>query len=71
MPLRHLVNLSDLSQAELLGLLKRATELKLQRTGHEPLKNKVLAMLFEKSSTRTRISFETGMIQLGGAAIFL
>ncbi|GAB6048891.1 ornithine carbamoyltransferase [Methyloparacoccus murrellii] len=71
MSVRHLVNLSDLSPAELRGLIRRAIELKQSRTVHEPLKNRVLGMLFEKSSTRTRISFEAGMIQLGGAAIFL
>lgn len=68
---RHLVNLTDLSSAEYRGLLQRAVELKRVRTSYAPLQNKVLAMLFEKSSTRTRISFEAGMIQLGGAAIFL
>lgn len=71
MTLRHLVNLTDLTPAEYRGLLKRAIELKAIKTGYEPLKNRVLAMLFEKSSTRTRISFEAGMIQLGGGAIFL
>lgn len=71
MTVRHLVNLSDLSAAELRGLLHRAIALKNSRTPYEPLKNRVLGMLFEKSSTRTRISFESGMIQLGGAAIFL
>lgn len=68
---RHLVNLTDLSPAEYRGLIQRAVELKGLRAGYAPLQNKVLAMLFEKSSTRTRISFEAGMIQLGGAAIFL
>ena len=71
MSLRHLVDLSDLSPAELRGLIQRAIDLKQSKAVYEPLKNKVLGMLFEKSSTRTRISFEAGMIQLGGAAIFL
>ena len=71
MSLRHLVNLSDLSAAELRGLIHRAIDLKQSRAVYEPLKNRVLGMLFEKSSTRTRISFEAGMIQLGGGAIFL
>lgn len=71
MTLRHLVNLTDLSPDEYRGLLKRAVELKAMRWSYAPLKNQVLAMLFEKSSTRTRISFEAGMIQLGGGAIFL
>ncbi|NOX27388.1 MAG: ornithine carbamoyltransferase [Gammaproteobacteria bacterium] len=74
MPVRHFLTLADLSRDELNSLITRATELKsLQRRNviHEPLKNKVLAMVFEKSSTRTRVSFEAGMIQLGGGAIFL
>lgn len=71
MKLRHLVNLTDLSPAEFRGLIKRAIELKNSKEFYEPLRNKVLGMLFEKSSTRTRISFESGMIQFGGAAIFL
>jgi ornithine carbamoyltransferase len=71
---RHFLTLLDLSAAELQHLVKRAIELKaLNRTGtiHEPFKHKVLAMVFEKSSTRTRMSFEVGMAQLGGHAIFL
>ena len=71
MTLRHLVNLTDLTPEEYRALLKRAIELKAMRYTHAPLNNRVLAMLFEKSSTRTRISFEAGMIQLGGSAIFL
>jgi ornithine carbamoyltransferase len=71
---RHFLTLLDLSPEELNGLIKRAQELKaIQKSGeiYEPLKNKVLGMVFEKSSTRTRVSFETGMIQFGGQAIFL
>ncbi|MFP5345069.1 MAG: ornithine carbamoyltransferase [Gammaproteobacteria bacterium] len=71
---RHFLTLSDLSPDELTALLKRAIELKaMQRAGvrHEFLKNKVLAMVFEKSSTRTRVSFESAMIECGGGAIFL
>jgi ornithine carbamoyltransferase len=71
---RHFLTLLDLSAAELQHLVKRAIELKaLNRAGtiHEPFKHKVLAMVFEKSSTRTRMSFEVGMAQLGGHAIFL
>ncbi len=74
MSLRHFLTLSDLSPAELNGLIARAIELKaMHKKGrlHAPLKNKVLAMVFEKSSTRTRVSFEAGMIQLGGGSIFL
>jgi len=67
---RHLVELTDLSAGELRALIRRAIELKRIR-GYEPLKNKVLGMVFEKSSTRTRVSFEVGMAQFGGSAIFL
>ena len=71
---RHFLTLQDLSSAELRALLKRAGELKaMQRAGtlYEPLKNKVLGMVFEKSSTRTRVSFESAMAQFGGSSIFL
>lgn len=74
MATRHFLSLLDLSPDELKQLIKRAIELKaMQHAGevYEPLKNKVLAMIFEKSSTRTRVSFEAGMIQLGGHAMFL
>lgn len=71
---RHFLTLNDLTRDELLTLLKRASELKqLQRSGvaHDSLKGKVMAMIFTKSSTRTRVSFEAGMTQLGGSAMFL
>ena len=71
---RHFLTLMDFSPSELEGLIARAIELKAkQHKGEifEPLKNKVLGMIFEKSSTRTRISFEAGMAQFGGHAIFL
>lgn len=74
MKTRHFLTLHDLSSAELNRLIKRAIELKaIQKRGeiYEPLKNKVLGMVFEKSSTRTRVSFEAGMAQFGGHAIFL
>ncbi len=74
MATRHFLSLLDLSSDELKTLLQRAIELKkLHRSGeiYEPFKNKVLAMIFEKSSTRTRVSFEAGMVQLGGHAMFL
>jgi ornithine carbamoyltransferase len=71
---RHFLSLLDLQPAELRALIQRAGELKsMLRAGiaHEPLKGKVLGMLFEKSSTRTRVSFEAAMAQFGGHAIFL
>jgi ornithine carbamoyltransferase len=71
---RHFLSLLDFSPEELQQLVARAIELKeMQRRGeiHEPLKNRTLGMIFEKSSTRTRVSFEAGMVQLGGHAIFL
>jgi ornithine carbamoyltransferase len=74
MTTRHFLTMLDLTPDELAGIIRRAIELKaMQREGtvHEPLKNRVLAMVFEKSSTRTRMSFEAGMAQLGGQAIFL
>ena len=72
--LRHFLTLLDLSPGEAQALLQRAAELKqLVRRGeiYEPLKNRTLGMIFEKSSTRTRVSFEVGMTQLGGHALFL
>ena len=74
MTMRHFLSLMDLSSDELKQLLHRGIELKkMQHAGEifEPLKNKVLAMIFDKSSTRTRVSFETGMSQFGGHAVFL
>lgn len=74
MAVRHFLTLLDLSPDELKGLLNRASELKtMQRNGlaHDYLHRKTLAMVFEKASTRTRVSFETAMTQLGGASIFL
>ncbi len=71
---RHFLTLKDLSSDELKQLLLRASELKkIHREGtlFQPLKNRVLAMIFEKSSTRTRVSFEAGMAQFGGHALFL
>lgn len=73
-PLRHFLTLLDLSPDEAQALLERATGLKrLVRNDErfEPLRNRTLGMIFEKSSTRTRASFEVGMTQLGGHALFL
>jgi ornithine carbamoyltransferase len=71
---RHFLTLNDVSRDELNHIINRAIELKaLQHKGQSPelFKNKVLGMIFEKSSTRTRVSFESGMAQMGGHAIFL
>jgi ornithine carbamoyltransferase len=69
---RHFTSLLDLSKDELRSLIQRAIQLKNHRDpDFQPMKGKVLAMVFEKSSTRTRISFEAGMAQFGGSAIFL
>lgn len=72
--MRHFLTLKDLSQVELQQLIARAITLKRMHNRDEiyqPLKNKVLAMIFDKSSTRTRVSFESAMIQFGGGSIFL
>src|SRR5690554_7847007 len=74
MAARHFLTLLDLSPTELDSLIERAIELKRQHAQgilYEPLKNKVMGMIFEKSSTRTRVSFEAGMAQFGGHAMFL
>lgn len=74
MGLRHFLTLSDLSTNELRALIERGIEIKagLQKGElYQPFKGKVLAMIFEKSSTRTRVSFEAGMAQFGGHAIFM
>ncbi|ABK46228.1 ornithine carbamoyltransferase [Magnetococcus marinus MC-1] len=73
-PKRDLLSLFDLRDEEFTVLFQRATTLKRKLERHEPvhsLDGRTLAMLFEKSSTRTRVSFEAGMFQLGGKALFL
>ncbi len=69
---RHFISLLDLSSDEFRSLINRASVLKINRDpDYQPLKGQVLAMIFEKSSTRTRISFESGMSHFGGSALFL
>jgi ornithine carbamoyltransferase len=71
---RHFLTILDLTKSEFQQIIQRASELKkMQREGQvfAPFPNKVLAMIFEKSSTRTRVSFEAGMAQFGGHAMFL
>ena len=72
--MKHLLKLADLSGEEILDILNLADQLKYeQKHGieHKRLAGKTLGMIFQKSSTRTRVSFETGMYQLGGYALFL
>ncbi len=74
MSVRHFLTLLDLSKSELTQLISRASELrKMQHAGeiYQPFVGRTLGMIFEKSSTRTRVSFETGMGQFGGNALFL
>ena len=69
---RHFTSLLDLSGEEFRGIVNRGIELKNNRDrDYQPLKGRLLAMIFEKSSTRTRISFEAGMAHFGGSASFL
>ena len=72
--MKHLLKMLDLSREEIIDILNLADQLKYeQKNGieHKILKGKTLGMIFQKSSTRTRVSFETGMYQLGGQALFL
>ena len=75
MSIRHFLTLKDCTPEELQQILQRGIALKqeLKEKGHhgDPLKNRSLAMIFEKASTRTRLSFEIAMTQLGGHALFL
>lgn len=74
MTLRHFLTLTDIEPGDLQGLIKRACELKREFSKQKffsVMQGRVLAMIFEKSSTRTRVSFETAMAQLGGHSIFL
>ena len=71
---KDFLKLSDLNKDEVLGLIKETTELKQLKTkgtAHRPLEGKTLGMIFNKNSTRTRISFEVGMFELGGHSLFL
>ncbi len=72
--MKHFLKLADYNEKELLELLNLADQLKFEQKNHIPhphLAGKTLGMIFQKSSTRTRVSFEVGMYQLGGSALFL
>lgn len=72
--MKHLLKMLDLSKEEILDILNLADQLKYENKNgieHHILKGKTLGMIFQKSSTRTRVSFETGMYQLAGQALFL
>ncbi len=72
--MKHLLKLLDLSTEEIIDLLNLADQLKYERKHNIPhphLQGKTLGMIFQKASTRTRVSFETGMVQLGGYPLFL
>ena len=72
--MKHLLKLMDLSEKEIVEILNLADQLKYEKKNgieHHILKGKTLGLIFEKSSTRTRVSFEVGMYDLGGNALFL
>ena len=72
--MKHLLKLQDLTKEEILEILDLADKLKYEKKNNIPhpiLAGKTLGMIFQKSSTRTRVSFEVGMYQLGGSALFL
>ena len=72
--MKHLLKLSDLTKQEIIDILDLADQLKYAKKNgidHKYLAGKTLGMIFQKSSTRTRVSFEVGMYDLGGSALFL
>ena len=72
--MKHLLKMADMTKADILGVLDLADQLKYERKNgipHPHLKGKTLGMIFQKSSTRTRVSFEVGMYELGGHALML
>src|SRR5215207_6920042 len=70
-PVRHFLSIPDFSKAELLAVFDLAARMKRGDYTDKPLAGKTLGMIFAKSSTRTRVSFEVGTYQLGGHALFL
>lgn len=72
--MKHLLKLGDMSAQEITEILNLGDQLKYEKAhgiANQPLKGKTLGMIFQKSSTRTRVSFEVGMYELGGSALFL
>ncbi len=72
--MKHLLKLLDCAPEEITSILDRADQLKYERKHgipHRILEGKSVGLIFQKSSTRTRVSFETGIFQLGGQALFL
>jgi ornithine carbamoyltransferase len=70
--MKHMISIADLSKQEILDLITLARDMKANKDKYrESLKNKTLAMIFQKSSTRTRVSFEVGIYELGGTGLFL
>lgn len=71
-PVRHFLKLSELSRAELMSIIQRASALReTHQPAYRPFLGRTLAMIFTKSSTRTRVSFEAGLAKFGGHALFL
>jgi ornithine carbamoyltransferase len=68
---RHFLTGSELSEAELYGLIERARAMKADPTAAQPLKQKTVALIFQRPSTRTRVSFEAGIVELGGHPMVL
>lgn len=68
---KHFLRVCDLSKEEILGLIDRALKLKQEKEVKQTLKGRILGLIFEKPSTRTRVSFECAMMKLGGNTIFL
>lgn len=68
---KHCLTISEFSNEEIELLINQAIDLKTNGKGKKPLQGKILGMIFEKNSTRTRVSFEAGMLQLGGDAIYM
>ena len=71
MVVQHFLTLDDLPPAELLAIVRRAVELKRQPELAQIQARKTLGLIFEKSSTRTRVAFEVAMTQMGGSSLFL